>query len=56
MKYEVQAFYKADGRMAFHTWNIGQHSRDTEIAAAHSRPEIGRVQWRAPDDTKWAAA
>lgn len=55
MKYEVQAFYK-DGRMAFHTWNIGQFSRDMEIAAARSRPDIGRIQWRAPGDTKWTAA
>lgn len=45
MKYEVQAFYK-NGAMAFHTWNIGQMSRDMEIAAARSRPDIGRVQWR----------
>ena len=56
MRYEVQAFYKADGKLAFHTWNIGQRSRDMEIAAAHSNPDIGHVQWRAPGDTKWTAA
>lgn len=51
--HEVRMFYgaaadapKQPGDLALHTWHIGQTSRDMEIAAASSRDDIGRVEWR----------
>lgn len=51
--HEVRAFYRLDaepprqaGGMAFHTWHVGLHSAQTEVAAARSRPDIGRVEMR----------
>lgn len=48
--FEVRSFYNslgaAPGQMNIHTWHVGEASRDVEIAASKSRPDIGRVEWR----------
>lgn len=43
--FEVTGYYK-DGGRAFITVHKGEHSKDMEVSAARSRPEIGRVEVR----------
>ena len=42
--FHVKIFHK-DGRLLLQTWNKGENSRDTEIQAALSRKEVGKVVW-----------
>ncbi len=51
--HEVRTFYAYNAPIVLgyqicctHTWHFGLRSRDMEIAAAKSRSDIGRVEWR----------
>lgn len=48
--YEIKAYYanrpregKRPGEMAMHTWHIGEHSRDMEIAVFLARDDIAYI-------------
>lgn len=59
-RYEVRGFYKDNvdrlrgpEGVAFHTWNVGEFSRDMEIEAAKSRNDLKLIQWRALPSPTW---
>jgi hypothetical protein len=43
--FEVTAYYRKGG-VAMITTHVGEHSKDMEVAAFRSRPEIGYVKVR----------
>lgn len=42
-QFEVQAYYREGGGLAFITRHSSEVSKQIEVQAAQSRPEIGRV-------------
>ncbi len=42
--FEVKAYYREGGALAMHTWHTTPHSKDMEVSAFRSRPEIGRIE------------
>jgi hypothetical protein len=44
MTFKVR-IYTPQGVLLIETWNVGELSRDMEIEAALTRPDVGYVEW-----------